>query len=123
MARYSGRDQELRGGNTWHADVPTRIPHLCFPPKAYPQGIGPGTPWRCPRTDCHHVWWSYGIQVIGDWPHSMDPNKGYVLCGPEYWLPDAATPGLKTADGVTQETLMYDFRNPLDLILEELRRR
>lgn len=118
MPRYSGRDAE--DSNEWSAGPQNWQPHLCFPPKVYPSTHrAAGSEWRCPNSICHQVWEAVGVRVIGAWPQGISRND--VMLGPEYWLPLGEIKG--DVEQLMKEAQMYDFRHPLELILEELKKR
>lgn len=55
------------------------MPHLCFPPDQYPQGVGPGSQWTC---RCSAVWVADGI-AWDEYP--TDPSRSAQPLKPERW--------------------------------------
>lgn len=80
--------------------MPIERPHFCFPPEAYPQGVGPGSQWAC---GCGNVWEAVGIQPAADYPATRQ-SPMTVIMQPERW---------RLVHGQCQpdEQDMYDFRS------------
>lgn len=77
------RNRARDGG--WIIQGMNLLPHLCFPPRTYPTGVGPGTNWQCQSLDCLAVWDSHGAQMLQneeDWPTGT-PRRAII--GPEFW--------------------------------------
>lgn len=84
------------------AELPTALPHLCFPPDQYPQGIGPGSRWLC---RCDAVWVSDGI-AWDEYP--TEPARTSTPLKPERWH-YVGGGQLSDEDYLAQEAL-YDWR-------------
>lgn len=105
---------------------PGNVPHLCFPPRSYPMGAGPGAIWRCLETwpeGCGTVWLAVGIMPMHDeedWPQG---GKGRTpLYGPERWVPhmnylNQAIDAKGGEEQLNWETGQYDFVSAIDKIV------
>lgn len=78
------------------------LPHLCFPPDQYPQGVGPGSLWNC---RCDAVWRSDGI-AWDEYP--TEPARNTTPLKPERWFYQEGGQ-LAPEDYAAQEGL-YDWR-------------
>lgn len=110
-AEKRARAERERQG--WYVDVPPKRPHLCFPPKAYPQQVGhfyESAHWGC--ESCHAVWRSEGIQLVNgydDWP--VGANRTHLaLLGPQRWFLAVDGTPPKTREQLSFEEGLYDFR-------------
>jgi hypothetical protein len=56
------------------------MPHLCFPPDQYPQGVGPGSQWTC---RCDAVWVADGIAWV---EYPTEPSRTSTPLAPERWF-------------------------------------
>lgn len=111
--------RDERSGKGWHSTYPvTAIGHYCFPPRAYPTGVGPGTEWACAR--CLTKWMSHGAQVVGDYP--VDMNRLDAVMGPDYWTLVSNGSLQDAADYVDGQESLYDFRSSADLAYPVLKR-
>lgn len=102
--------------------------HMCFPPRSYPPGGGPGAIWRCHfpgksnNDSCGTVWMAEGIMVlhdIEDWPTGGKGRE--ALTGPERWFPhpahlDHAIDAKGDEAMLRWETGQYDFESAIDKI-------
>lgn len=117
VAPDTDQDKRLRAEKSrqgWYADVPAGRPHLCFPPKAFPQQVGSpeeGSHWSCET--CGSVWLSEGIQLVngyGDYPTGANRSQ-LALLGPSRWFLKLMGPrAKKSAALVDFEQGLYDFR-------------
>lgn len=107
---------------------PGQTRHMCFPPRSYPEGAGPGAIWRCHfpgksnQDSCGTVWMAEGIMVLHDpedWPTG---GKGRTaLTGPERWFvtQDSYVHAIEAKGGEREllwEIGQYDFESALDKI-------
>jgi hypothetical protein len=66
----------------WTAAV--AAPHLCLPPRQYPQNCGPGSEWTC---RCGAVWVARGIEVNPDTEHyGVSPDRNDTVLAVEQWF-------------------------------------
>lgn len=108
--------------------LPGNRPHMCFPPRSYPEGAGPGAIWRCyfpgrsNEESCGTMWMAEGIMVlhdVEDWPTG---GKGREpLLGPERWFihSDSVNHAYDVKGGEAKarwEEGQYDFEAAIDKI-------
>lgn len=105
--------QSVEEGKGWYVNVPTRRPHFCFPPRAYPQQIGPPSQWKCEV--CEAVWEAHGIQLLdhaSDYPVGGEGRARRAIMGPESW--EFKIQGrfdyAKSPEQINAEEDLYDFR-------------
>jgi hypothetical protein len=62
----------------------TAHPHLCLPPRQYPQNCGPGSEWTC---RCGAVWESSGIACDPDTDaYGVSPDRNDTTLSVEQWF-------------------------------------
>jgi hypothetical protein len=92
------------------------LQHLCYPPERYSEHTGSGSLWRCA---CDALWQAHGI-IVHEHPVGTTAHPRGAILGPRWWAWIEGT-GNDTAEHYREQQGLWDWRHPLDLILELLR--
>jgi hypothetical protein len=66
----------------WNSGI--SAPHLCQPPRQYPQNCGPGSTWMC---RCGAVWSAAGIDLNPDGEgYGLSPDRNDTVLKVERWF-------------------------------------
>lgn len=81
-------------------------PHLCLPPRQYPQNCGPGSEWTC---RCSAVWIAQGIALDPDTEHyGVSPERNDTVLNVDQWFyKTGGTPGVLQG---AEQAYLYDWR-------------